>query len=163
MSIMETTRNLFDFRRLFPVLMPMVYAFRSALVTAHGHKLRQRFLNRCLEEQVLPRSMLPRRLLQFGDLPFETFHRLILSKNIDIKRVEVRESFKKSRQKKQELLNVLPAEWRKCVFDHCYKRLRYRRRRLECNLENKLNMLIDNSKWTTDANHDFVINLSEYN
>ena len=34
---------------------------------------------------------------------------------------------------------------------------------MENNLERKLNRLIDNSKWTVDANNDFVINLSDYN
>lgn len=160
---MEATRSFFDFRRLFPVLVPLVCSFRSALITAHSQKMRLVFLNRCLEEQVLPKSMLPRRLLQFGDLPFEDFHRLILLKNIEIKKVEVRESFKKSRKKKQDLLNALPLDWIRCVFDDCYRKLRCRKRALENRLLNKLNVLINNSKWTTDANPDFIINMSEYN
>ena len=125
--------------------------------------MRLGFLNRCLEEQVLPKSMLLRRFLQFGDLPFEDFHRLILLKNIEIKKVEVRESFKKSRKKKQDLLNALPLDWIRCVFDDCYRKLRCRKRALENRLLNKLNVLINNSKWTTDANPDFIINMSEYN
>ena len=159
---METTRNFFDFRRLFPVLMPLVLGFRSALITAHTNNARLGFLNRCLEEQVLPRSMLPRRLLQFGDLPFEEFHRLILLKNIEIKKVEVRECFKKSRKKKEDLLRILPPEWIACVFDHCYNKLRSRRRNVEIRLKCKLDVLINNSKWTSDANEEFVVNLSNY-
>ena len=107
--------------------------------------------------------MLPRRLLQFGDLPFESFHRIILEKNIQIKKVEVREAFKLSRSNKQHLLSALPTEWKQLIFDHCYRRLRDRRRRLEGNLDNKLKLLISNSRWTIDANHQFVINLSSYN
>ena len=160
---MEPTRNFFSFRHLFPVLMPLVYGFRSSLITAHSQKLRLGFLNKCLEEQVLPKSMLPRRLVNFGDVPFESFHRLILEKNIQIKKIEVREAFRKSRKKKQDLLSALPTEWKQGIFDHCYRRLRDKRRKLECNLNNKLELLISCSKWTIDANFDFVINLYSYN
>ena len=160
---MDATRNFFNFRLLFHALMPLVYEFRSSLIAAHCHKLRLDFLNKCLQEQVLPKSMLPRRLLQFGDVPFESFHRVFLEKNIQMKRVEVREFFKKSRISKQNLISALPSEWKQPVFDHCYSRLRYKRRILEGKLNNKLNSLISSSKWTTDANHDFVINLSSHN
>ena len=160
---MDATRNFFNFRLRFHALMPLVYGFRSSLIAAHCRKLRLDFMNKCLQEHVLPKSMLPRRLLQFGDVPFESFHRVFLEKNIQMKRVEVREYFKKSRVSKQNLISALPTEWKQPVFDHCYRRLRYKRRMLEGKLNNKLNSLISSSKWTTDANHEFVINLSNHN
>lgn len=160
---MDATRNFFIFRRLFPVLLPMVFSFRSALVAAHSHNLRLGFLRRCLEEQVLPPSLLPRRLLQFGDRPFEEFHRLVLLRSISMKKEEVREAFKTSRRKKRDLLAALPIDWRKCIFDFCYQKLRNKCNCLRLTLDNKITVLIANSNWSIHANEDFVINLSDVN
>ncbi|XP_068224198.1 uncharacterized protein, partial [Palaemon carinicauda] len=165
---METTCSFFDFRRLFPVRMPVVYGFRSSLIAAHTQKLRLHFLSRCLEEQVLPQYMVSRRLLQFGDLPFESFHRIILLKNIKVKRIEVREAYRNSRRKKQNLFNAIPDDWMQVVFDHCYRRLRFdviiRDLKWEDNASDEAKAVAENEREITESSsYDDKINWCLYN
>lgn len=143
-----------------PGLSPFVSSFSSALITAHKMKIRLKFLRRCLEEQVLPKSLLNNRLLNLSDHPFEEFHRIILEKHIVITKIEVRESFKISKSRRSAFDCAIPSEWKHQLLDHCYGKLRTVCDSLSKKLDRKLCFLIKDSEWTKNARENFVVNLS---
>ena len=157
---MDATRFFRAFSVNFPYLVLFVTSFSSVLIKAHKQKLRLAFLRRCMDEQVLPRSILPRRVLNFADRPFEEYQRLILQKHIDICQIEVKEAFRELRRRKYSFIQAIPFEWKNVLFDYCYGKLRMCCRRLENKLHNKLNRLIRNSDWSRNSNPNFVVNLS---
>ena len=158
---METTR-LFDyFTATNPGLSPFVTRFLQALVKAHKLKIRLNFLKECLLEQVLPKTFLPKRIVEMAERPFDDFQRLILSKQIEMAKVELQQAFKISKAKKSDFQAVIPNEWKNTLLDYCFSDLRSKCNLLKNKLNQKLTLLIENSKWTQDANPDFVINLSD--
>ena len=107
-SIMEATRNFYVFSVNFPSLVLFVSSFCSALIKAHKLKLRLAFLRKCMSEQVLPKSILPRRILRLAERPFEEFHRIILKKHIEITQVEVKEAFSILRRRRYSFFQAIP-------------------------------------------------------
>ena len=158
---MDATRVYASFARLFPVLQPVVTGYASSLIKAHKTKLRLNFLRECLKEQVIPRSFLPRRLLEMRDRPFDDLQRIVLMKFIQRTKVDVQNCFRTSNQKRMDFNHVIPTEWKTSLLDHCYKKLRRARRRLEVHLRNKLLVLVDNSDWNKHTNPQFAVNLSD--
>ena len=158
---MDTTRLFQEFSVCCPGLSPFVSSFRSSLIKSHKMKLRLKFLKDCLQEQVLPKSILNNRLLKMWDKPFEEFHRLILVKHIDITKIEVKESFKITKLRQNSFLQAIPREWISGLMDYCYDSLRRTRYAVSKHLKNKLEQLIKNSDWNKNANPNFVINLSD--
>lgn len=157
---MDTTRLFLLFSACCPGLTPFVTGYVSALVKAHNLKLRVSFLQQCLNEQVMPKSILPQRILRMSDRPFDDFQRIILQKHIDITRIQKQETFRITEQRKRAFLRTIPSEWRHQMLDYCYNKLRSARRDLQSKLRRKLKTLIDNSKWTQDSDPGLVVNLS---
>ncbi|XP_076030060.1 uncharacterized protein LOC143018521 [Oratosquilla oratoria] len=96
-----------------------------------------------------------------SDRPFDNFQHIILVKNIEIKKVEVKEAFRIANQAKFSFHNSIPDEWKNKLLDFCYDRLRKSRPVLQNKLKRKLKLMIKNSGWTKDANPNFVVNLSD--
>ena len=109
----------------------------------------------------MPRSILPQRVLQMSDGPFDEFLHIILKKHIEIKNIEVKHAFRFSKRKELELRRAINHRWHTRLLDYCYDKLRSARRVLQANLDNKLTRLIENSRWTKDANPSFIVNLSD--
>ena len=124
-------------------------------------KLQHRFLRNCIDEQVVPRSLTNRRLNSLSTVPFEEYHRLIIEKHIELAKIEENAAFRDLRGHKRTLLNCIPDVYIKIVFDYCYNKLRIVCKKIERKHINILNRLIQQSKWTTDANNDFVCNISD--
>ena len=159
------TRRLFqffvNFRLFFPALVRTVTDFRSSLIKAHKCKLRLGFLRHCLSEQVIPVSIIPKRLLRLSDKPFDDVQRLILQKHIRITKYEVDEAFSICKKKRHVFDTSIPQEWKNCLLDFCYDKLRRECVSIERNLNRKLKRLIENSNWTKHANYEFMVNLSD--
>ena len=159
---MYTTCYSNAFCALFPILSYVVKQYSAALIQAHGTKLRLRFLQDCHAEQVLPESILPNRLDEMKNHPFENFQRNILDKCIENKKFENRKAFDTLREKRQHFDSSIPPEWKEVLLDYCFQIMRRKvYQELKTNLSNKLNRLIEKSMWTTDANPNFVVNLSD--
>lgn len=158
---MDSTRHFHLFCTSCPGLAPFITEYSSSLIRAHNLKIRVNFLQRCLKEQVMPRSILPLRVLQMSDRPFEDFLQIILKKHIELTMIEKEQAFFISRQKKQVFLCVIPCEWQNRMLDYCFDTLRFQCNSLQNKLDRKLVDLIKNSDWTKNANHDFVVNLSD--
>ena len=149
-----------SFGELFPALKPFVTTFLTCLLRSHRVKLQHRFLRKCMEEQVIPKSLTNRRLDNLATVLFEKYHRLILKKHIELAKIEENAVFQELRRHKAILLNVIPEYYRNVIFDYCYNRLRLHCNKIRNKHVNKINRLIRESKWTTDANNDFVCNIS---
>lgn len=67
------------------------------------------------------------------------------------------EAFHISREKKGAFQIAIPTQWKNCMLNYCYIRLRSERNRLQRKLNCKLNHLMD---WTKNTNPSFVMNLS---
>ena len=103
---------------------------------------------------------MPRRLLRLADRPFDDYQRLILQKYVEMSKLQVEEAFKDLRNKRRNMLQSVPTDWKTPLMNYCYRRLRSECRRLSAKLRRKLRNLIEHSDWTKDANHEFVVNLS---
>ena len=157
---MDAMRFFYDFAAYYPGLFPFLSNYQKSLCRSYKLKMRLKFLQDCLHEQVVPISFLPRRLLDMADRPFDEFQRIILQKQIDMAKTEVSEAFRISKCNKYSFEQAIPVNWKYCLRDYCFGSLRSECSELENKLKRKLDGLIDNSLWTKDANSDFVINLS---
>ena len=102
-------------------------------------------MKKCLQEQVIPKSILPRRLLLLTEGPFDDFQRDILNKHIKLTAVEVKGHFKMLKDKKFEFNNIIPITWNRRLNDYCYSELRRICEKLKRNLKRKLDRLIEDS------------------
>ena len=120
---MESTSPSDYFFHLFPILSYVVKDYGSALIKAHGNKTRLKFLQDCYDEQVVPASILPNRLLELTEHPFEEFHKNILTKVIELKKDENRKDFQIMKEKRQHFECSIPSEWKEMLRDHCYQEM----------------------------------------
>ncbi|XP_076029167.1 uncharacterized protein LOC143018013 [Oratosquilla oratoria] len=118
------------------------------------------FLQNCMKEQVLPKSVLPQRLVKMSDRPFDDFQRIILKKRIDIAKLEVKEAFRIKRISLHKFQCCVSSDVKNVLLDYCYGKMRMECEYLSRKLNMKLLALINDSDWTKHANPDFVVNLS---
>ena len=145
---MEATRTFFYF---FPLLIPFVKSFEKSLYKAHATRLRLKFLKRCLDEQVIPKSLLPARLRNFSDHPFNDFCALSLREHIKNAKQQDFQAFKEFRKCKSEFFRNIPIDWIDRLLDRIYWRFRFKINSLQLKLDNKLQRLINNSVWTSEG------------
>ena len=157
---MESTCPLRRFYLVYPHLLPLVTTFLSVLIKAHNKNIHSKFLRECMEEQVIPRSLLPRRLAAMKDKPFGDLQRVVLKYHLKATREETRECFKQLRFHRYQFQQFVPFNWKQYLYDFCYNKLRNSSQQLKVKLDSKLRVLIRESDWTKHANRDFVINLS---
>ena len=154
---MNTTRS---FALLFPFLIHFVNNFENKLIQAHSTRKRRQFLQRCLEEQVIPKSLLPKRLREMSDEPFNSFCVQSLKLHIkSTKRKEIQD-FKKLAKARMNFFNHIPNTWCNMLCNSIYSKLRNQLSSLNIHLENKLDKLISESIWTKKASNNGVLNLS---
>ena len=160
---MESTCPLRRFYLVYPHLLPFVTTFLSVLIKAHDKNIHSKFLRDCMEEQVIPRSFLPRRLATMKDKPFGDLQRVVLKYHLKATRDETKECFKRLQFHRHQFQQFIPINWKQYLYDFCYNRLRLSTHQLKLKLNNKLKFLIRESDWTKHANRDFVVNLSSKN
>ena len=133
------------FYSLFPLLCPFVSTYKKTLFKAHSTRLRLKFLKRCLEEQVIPVSLLPRRLRISEDHPFNDFCVLSLKKHIELTKSDEFTAFKRFRRAKIDFNQQIPHQWKHNILNEVYSVFRVKINGLNLHLNNKLNFLINNS------------------
>ena len=158
---MDTTRLFQSFCALFPILEYVVRDFADALAEAHTTKEHLRFLRECRDEQVIPRSLITKSLLKLEDQPFGEIQRAILEKHINIKILETKKNFEDLARKRRHFEVSIPSDWKDSLREYCYVKMRNKVYwKLKRTHDNKLRLLIERSPWTTNANHECVVNLS---
>ena len=157
---MNSTCPLRQFYYAYPTLLCHPTAFLSLLLKAHNKSIHDKFLRECLDEHVIPPSLLPVRLRNKRDVPFGELQRVVLKHNIISTRAETKECFKQLAFHKQRFQQVVPPIWKENLFHFCYWKLRRECDILRNRLKRKLSILIKNSDWTKHSNSDFIINLS---
>ena len=139
----------------------MVTDFSSALTRAHTVKEHLRFLQQCKDEQVFPRTMLPAHVVQLQDRPYDDFQHNILEKHINNKKEEKNKAFEELRRAKLHFRSTVPIQQQASLEDYCYEQMRASvYEELRVNHDRKMKLLIDRSGWTTNANEDCIVNLS---
>jgi len=118
------------------------------------------FLRDCMEEQVVPISLLPRRLSEMRDSPFGELQRVLLKYHIESTYRNKQEYFKVLSYRKREFYNVIPGGWQRGLLAYVYRCLTIHCNALRDRLAAKLKLLISRSDWTTAAREQCVINLS---
>ena len=141
---MDATRT---FYFLFPLLSPFVTTYKKTLFKAHATRTRLKFLKQCKEEQVIPNSLLPRRLKKFSNHPFNEFCALSLKKHIELTKEEEFNAFKNFRRAKIEFHRRIPGQWSDVLLNNIYMVFRIKIYNLKSSLNCKLNNLINNSVW----------------
>ena len=148
------------FAILFPVLSVYAVTFSKSLVSAYSTRIRLKFLKRCLEEQVLPRSLLTYRMIRFDNLPFNEFSSMTLKRHIEITKRQEKKAFKELEAARRAFRQCIPVAWKDSLFTDIYDHLHVRTSQLQRKLDNKLKRLIEKSDWTKNARQDCVVNLS---
>ena len=154
---MNATRTFF---LLFPFLSHFFFNFQKSLLKAHTTRIRRKFLQRCLEEHVIPKSLLPVRLRKDPEHPFNDFCVLSLRKHIALTKREERQRFKELRDARYCFWQSIPDAWKQPLLDVVYFRLREKINSLNVHLENKLRNLIRDSDWSKNSMENCVVNLS---
>ena len=154
---MSATRS---FCLLFPFLSHFLWDFQNTLVKSHSTRLRRKFLQSCLQEQVIPKSLLPRRLRIDGVSPFNDFCVLSLKQHIKITKRQENLLFKKLSKVKRNFEISVPGIWLPVLHRSVYSHLREKLNVLKNHLDNKLKNLIQNSAWENVPFNSCVVNLS---
>ena len=159
---MDATCPFYDFCNNFPTLRHVVRNFSDTLIRAHTTKQQLFFLRECRDEHVIPNSVLPNRIVQLADRPFDEIQRAVLNKQIRIKLLENNTSHEVLLRNRQRFDAIIPPEWKDRLLDFCYHKMRrvvYQD--LKQTHNNRLNLLISRSDWTKDASEDCIVNLSD--
>ncbi|XP_076042061.1 uncharacterized protein LOC143025963 [Oratosquilla oratoria] len=93
-------------------------------VCPHKLRLRLQFLQNCMKEQVLPKSVLPQRLMKMSDSPFDDFQRIILKKRIDIAKLEVKEAFRIKCISFHKFQCCVSSDVKDVLLDYSYEKMR---------------------------------------
>ena len=134
--------------------------YKNKLTSAHHSRLHVKFLQRCMEEQVLPVTSLPLHLRCLNGLPFDTMEIAILERSILLAKQKKNSDYAELEALESEVRSTLPDFERSIVFRHCNRLLDSDLRELQSNLDSKLAELIKSSSWTTMSNHAFFTNMS---
>ena len=153
-------RATLSFAILFPLLSAYVTTFSKCLLSAYSSRLHLKFLRKCLQEQVLPRSLLPFRLRKYDHHPFNEFSVMMLRRHIEATKLEERKKFKELSTAKSVFYRTVPASWKDVLLQEIYRDFHWKIDKLKQKLNNKLKNLVANSDWTKNARQDCVINLS---
>ena len=159
---MDAARPFNYFFTTFPALKYAVKDYAAALIKAHTAKQQLSFLMKCRDEQVLPRFMLPKHILELRERPFDDLDNDIIKKHINNQMQNQQSLFENLRKKRNHFNASVPSEWNNILQDQCYQQMRSAVYiQLKEKHDRKINLLIERSAWTKDANQDCIVNLSD--
>ena len=119
-------------------------------------------MKKCKQELVMPKSFLPRNLLNLDNRAFTDLDHTILNSYIKKKKLEVRNVFKNSENNKLLLRNCTTVEWWNIICNNIYTALRFQATKHQEILDRKLTILFEKSVWKTKSNPNLFENLSSY-
>ena len=141
------------------------YTFRDDHISAHKCKMQLKFLRDCLENCIIPKSLLPNRLKFTNNNPFPDAAKEVLKENIQRVKAEVETKFKKVRSSFRFFETFIKNKG--CNDEDFYKLTQYvfhisaiKSKQTQFQLMNKLEDLFRNSPWVKYSNPDNVKNLS---
>ena len=121
------------------------------------------FLKNCLEEQVICKSLLPKKLRNYNSKPFGPFEKIILEEHLKNTKLDRTSQAKHVEQIKYKLRKTLSKNDFHNAMDFCYNNMKRINNKLKKKLDKKLKYLIKNSLWEENATQNSVINLSSKN
>ncbi|XP_068224226.1 uncharacterized protein [Palaemon carinicauda] len=158
---MDTTYSHQTFCTTFPILVYIIREFADALTRAHTTKERLRFLGECWEEQIIPKCMIAKSLLEIEHQPFGDMQRSILEKLIHAMKIENRRAIEDVTRKRGYFEASIPTDWKDPLRRFCYKEMNEKLyRKLKQKHDKKLNALIERRLWNANVNPKCVVNLS---
>ena len=114
-----------------------------------------------VDEQVIPRSFISNATVELGNRPFDNIQREIVKKHILKIKSESKNAFEILNKKRRHFEASIPADWKNILEDFCYINMRKKvYSDLKKNHEHKIKLWIQRSPWNTDANENYVVNLS---
>ena len=155
-----------EFLQRNPCIRHCYRTYRDNLVSAHKRKCQLKFLKNCLNNCVIPKSMLPRNLHFYNNEPFSATAKQILIDTIDRLNEEINGCFKHVRISLNKLestmlihnLNHYDAFAK--LINHCFNVNRDVIRRTEIELNQKFDVIFRNSPWVKYSNSNNVVNMS---
>ena len=157
---MEVTRIYFLFLNLNPLMAPVCRDFIKSLIKCHKSVATGIFLKECMDEMVLPKTFLPRRLRSFDGKPFSELDRTVLKKVIENNRFETKDLFKIKSKNLETLNRNVHGNDRKIILDYAYYLMRKEVDKLKNYHLHKLHSLISASDWSITCDVSNVVNLS---
>ena len=131
-----------------------------ASVAAHCSKLRLRFLNRCLEEQVLPNSLQHISRYNSSGEAFPIYWQQLLRDQIFSVKHEINEKFRFAYQLMQSVLQECPSDLAPYCTALTKRTLDHEKNVRQHNMDKKLQALCLKSQWGRFSHLECVSNLS---
>ena len=135
--------------------------YKNQVMKAHSAREQLKFLKRCREEQVLPKTDLPARLRHLDGMPFDTMEYTILDKAIRDQQRTKNQAYQTLAIRRSEL-DCIHFYERIIIERHVQRVANNHINRVQSNLQKKLDYLINNSAWTKFSNQNYVLNLSSH-
>ena len=157
---MDVVRSYLLLLSLNPGISPICRTYVKSLTKCHLLKSAGDFLKNCFDEQVLPRSLLPSRLLNFSQKPFDSLEKIVLRRAISVNKYETKIKFKEKANHLSQLKMVLNGNDLITVFNYAHYKKRLEVKKRQKYHSKKLQLLISRSKWNECIGDSNVINLS---
>src|ERR1700755_1363056 len=146
----------------FPASIVHFRTYRVKRRAALRRKEAKRFLQSCLREKILPKSMIPKAYNNYKLEPFPQIYHLLLSNRIASLPREINYLFKICKMHYHILQELLPTQ----IFRSSVGAVNFTLNRniysYKQRLNNKLTKICKDSLWNQFSNSDLVVNLSEY-
>ena len=155
-----STRYLQLFLNLYPNLRSVVFDWKKALIRAHTIKLQTKFLRRCKEECVIPKSLTTNSLRKIRNDEFGLLENILLNTHFNNARKESKIAFKETSELKRTFESQVPLVWSQLLKDHIYNALRRELNSVTFRHTNRLNSLMDSSPWNSYGKLENFVNLS---
>ena len=163
---MNTTRRHGQLRNLFhqhPENIPLFREYERTLLRAKKTKLQWDFLNNCLQDKIIPRSLLTKSLSESSDVPFNSVHNCILKEHVEKAKREVNTLLYKVRRARRNLhenCDDIVAQHAVSVIE---RSVQYKIFYHSEHLKRKLSRNFMNSLWVKGSNPDKnILNISLY-
>ena len=148
----------FHFNQLNNQAIYLYRRYESELVNFHRKKLQLQFLKKCLQEQVIPKTLDYNLKCDYN--PFPEVKRLILQDSILNAREEISKSHFLTRQRFNYLRYYVYPQELGILTNIAHQKARNNANRHRAVLDNKLSALCSNSCWTQHSSSRSVINMS---
>src|ERR1044072_5973541 len=152
-------RSIFD---LFPNSVSHFRLYEVKKDAALRRKEAKRFLQLCLKEKVIPKTMIPTVYNNFKQEPFPKIFQLILQNRIATINQEINYLFTICQVQYLTLRNILPIHVFKSGINFINRQLTHNLKEYKLHLSDKLSKLCTDSLWSTYSNPKLITNLSDY-
>src|ERR1700755_2072751 len=142
------------------------YKYKNLLTSSNLKKCNLQFLRRCLEDKIMPKSLIPRSV-KTNMAPFPYIYEALLRHHIQETKQLINKSFFITKLKFQIFQNNFYRisnnhSLLSDLIDKAHHIMKIKTTTRKNSHKEKIENLFNNSKWVSHSNHNIIINLSDY-